>query len=55
MNINNTLMYTQLVDFKGDEYVSKVATTAEEASQLVEPGFDFVCEVNGAHIFRKRK
>jgi len=54
-NINNTLKYTQLVDFKDDEYVSKVAKTVEEACQLVEAGFEYVCEMDGVKIFRKRK
>lgn len=54
-NINNTLIYAQLVDFKDDEYVSKVATIAKEACQLVEAGFEYVCDVDGKHIFRKRK
>lgn len=54
-NINNTLIYTHLVDFKDDEYVSKVATTPEIACKLVEAGFEHVCQVDGNHIFRKRK
>jgi integrase len=54
-SINNTLIYTQLVDFKDDEYVSKVATTVKEACQLVEAGFEYVCQIDGAQIFRKRK
>jgi len=54
-NINNTLIYTHLVDFQDDEYVSKVAHTAKEACELVEAGFEFVCEINDANIFRKRK
>jgi len=54
-NINNTLMYTQLVNFKENEYVSKVAKTVKEACQLIEAGFEYVCDVNGAKIFRKRK
>jgi len=55
-NIKNTLIYTQLVDFKEeDEFISKVATTVEEACRLVESGFEYVCDVNGAKIFRKRK
>lgn len=54
-NIKNTLIYTQLVDFKDDEYVSKVATTAKEANQLMEAGFEYVCNVDSNHIFRKRK
>jgi len=54
-NINNTLIYTHLVDFQDDEYVPKVAHTAKEACKLVEAGFEFVCEINDANIFRKRK
>ena len=54
-NINNTLMYTQLVNFKENEYVSKVAKTVKEACQLVEAGFEYVCDINEAKIFRKRK
>jgi len=30
-NTNNTLIYTYLVDFKDDEFLSKVAATDEEA------------------------
>jgi integrase len=54
-NIKNTLIYVQLVDFKEDEYVSKAATTVEEACRLVDAGFEHVCEMNGVQIFRKRK
>jgi len=54
-NINNTPIYTHLVNFKEDEYVAKVARTEEEICELVEAGFEYVCEHNGAKIFRKRK
>jgi integrase len=54
-NIRNTLVYTHLVDFHSDEYVCKVARTAEEARQLVENGFDYVTEVEDMKLFRKRK
>ncbi len=55
-NIKNTLIYTQLVDFKVDEYVSKVARNAEEACQLVEAGFEYVCTTpENLMIFKKRK
>jgi hypothetical protein len=54
--IENTLVYTHLVDFGNDEYVSKVAKNADEACQLVEAGYDFVCNTSdGLSIFRKRK
>jgi hypothetical protein len=54
-SINNTLIYTQLVDFKDNEYIPKVASTVKEACQLVEAGFEYVCEINGIHVFRKRR
>jgi integrase len=54
-NIRNTLIYTHLVDWSNDEFVCKVAKTVTEAQQLVESGFDYVCEVDGLKLFRKRK
>jgi len=54
-NIRNTLIYTHLVDFQSDEYVCKVAKTAQEAGTLVEEGFDYVTEMDGVKLFRKRK
>jgi integrase len=54
-NIRNTLVYTHLVNFEGDEYVCKVARTVEEAKNLVEDGFDYVTDVDNMKLFRKRK
>lgn len=54
-NIKNTLVYTQLVDFKNDEFVAKVAHSEGEICQLVEAGFEYVCDHNGTRILRKRK
>lgn len=56
-NIKNTLIYTQLVKFQeSDEYNSAVAKTAEEAKQLIESGFDYICTTpEQLMIFRKRK
>ena len=54
-NIKNTLIYTQLIDLRSDEYVCKKAETVKEASKLIEAGFDYVCEISGAKLFRKRK
>ncbi len=53
-NIKNTLKYTHPVDFKSDEYVCKVARTLQEACALVEAGFEYVCDMDGAKIFGKR-
>jgi len=54
-NINNTLLYTQLINFDEDDYVSKVAWNLEEICKLVEAGFEYVCEMDGATVFKKRK
>ncbi|RJS88888.1 MAG: site-specific integrase [Thermotogae bacterium] len=54
-NINNTLKYTHLVNFKTDEYISKAAKTVEEAQKLIEAGFEYVCDFDGVKLFRKRK
>jgi len=54
-NIQNTLIYTQLVDFKDDEYVARVAGSEKEVCQLIEAGFGYVCDYNGSKVFRKRK
>jgi integrase len=54
-SILSTMRYTHLVNFEGDEYVCKVARTVEEAKNLVEDGFDYVTEVDGMKLFRKRK
>lgn len=54
-NIKNTLVYTHLVDFNDDEYISRVAWTLEEACKLVEAGFEYVCDMENAKVFRKRK
>ena len=57
-NIKNTMVYIQLEQalFKGDtEYVCRVARTVKEAKKLIEAGFEFVCEFNGAKLFRKSK
>jgi hypothetical protein len=54
-NIKNTLVYTQLIDFKEDEYVAEVASSEKDVCQLVEAGFKYVCDYNRSKIFRKRK
>ena len=54
-SIKNTLVYTQLIEFKADEFVCKAAQTVQEASDLIENGFEFVCAFDNAKLFRKRK
>ena len=57
-NIKNTLLYVQLEEvlFQGEcEYISKVAKTEKEICALVEAGFEYLTEFEGAKIFKKRK
>ena len=54
-NIKNTLVYTQLIEFKEDEFVCKVAKTVPEATALIENGFEYICAIDDAKLFRKRK
>jgi hypothetical protein len=53
--IENTLIYTQLINLNEDEWICKGATTKEEAIKLVEAGFEFVTEIDNAKLFKKRK
>ncbi|MCD6445808.1 site-specific integrase, partial [Candidatus Bathyarchaeota archaeon] len=53
--IETTLIYTQLVNFEKDEYYSAAAHNIEEAKQLIESGFEYVCDMEGVKLFRKRK
>jgi integrase len=54
-NIKNTLVYTQLVTFEDDDYVCKAATNVKEATELIEMGYEYVCEMEHFKLFRKRK
>ena len=54
-SLRNTMRYVQLIDFEDDEFTSAVAKTLQEACQLVEAGFEYVTEMDGVKIFRKRK
>jgi len=53
--IETTLIYAQLIDFGEEEYTVNVARTVEEATKLVEAGFQYVTEMDGLKLFRKRK
>jgi len=54
--IETTLIYTQLLQFdKDDNYTCKVAQNVEQATELIENGFEYVTEIDGLKLFRKRK
>ena len=54
-NIRNTLVYTHLVNWESDGFVSKVAIDQKEITELIENGFEFVLQKDGLAYFRKRK
>jgi len=54
-NIQSTLRYTRYVNFENDEYHSATAKTVEKAKQPIEGGFEYVCDMEGIKLFRKRK
>jgi integrase len=53
--ITSTMKYTQLVQFKHDEFHVATATTVEEAKELLATGFDYITEKSGIMLFRKPK
>jgi integrase len=54
-NIRNTLVYTHLVNWESDEFVSKVGASQKEITELIKSGFDFILQKDGLAYFRKRK
>jgi integrase len=54
VNIQNTLVYTHLVNWDTDDFICKVAKTLDEVVNLIESGFEYVCSQQDL-LFRKRK
>jgi integrase/transposase-like protein len=54
-SIESTMKYTQLVQFKDDEFDVATATTVEEAKELLKSGFDYITEKTGIMLFRRPK
>jgi integrase len=54
-NIRSTLIYTQLLNLNDDEWTCKTASNITEATQLIEAGFEYITEMDGLKLFRKRK
>jgi len=55
-DLRTTLRYTQLLENLGnDEYHCKTAKTINEATKLIESGFEYVTEMDGTKLFKKRK
>jgi integrase len=58
-SIKNTLIYIDLetcaYPHGAEEYYGKTAKTEDEAIKLVEAGFEYVCDIEGLKLFRKRR
>ena len=56
---DNTLIYVNLesaiFQTENDNFHVKTAKTPEEITQLLEVGFEYICEKDGLIFFRKRK
>ena len=58
--IEHTLIYTHLINFANDEYISRTVqlgtpTTLKEVCELAEAGFTKFTEIEGYQIFKKPK
>jgi len=58
--IESTMIYINLEQAyfgqtNDDEFTVRVAHNVKEACELIEAGFEYVTDMDGAKIFRKRK
>lgn len=54
--LETTMIYTQLVQFTDEEkFTVRTARDVETASKLLEAGVQYVTEMDGLKLFRKRK
>jgi integrase len=55
-NIKTTLRYTQLLALpQNEEYICKAAKSVEDATALIEAGFQYVTDIDQTKLFRKLK
>lgn len=47
------MKYTQLIQFKDDDYEAATASTPQEAKELGKAGFKKYDEFNSIHLYRK--
>ena len=53
--LDTTLIYTQLLNLNEDEWTCRTANTIDQATKLIEAGFQYVTEMDSLKLFRKRK
>jgi hypothetical protein len=55
-SLNSTLRYSRIVQWESEsDYLCRFMKTLAEASSLIEGGWEFVIEMDGGKLFRKRK
>ena len=40
---------------ESDDYICKIANNVNEAKELIETGFEYICEYEDKRLFRKPK
>jgi len=53
--LQTTQKYMHLLNYADEEYTVAGATTAKEATKLIETGFQYVTTIEGIQLFKKRK
>ncbi len=53
--LTTTQRYMHLLNLNDDEWTCTGATTTKEATKLIEAGFQYVTEMDGTKLFKKRK
>jgi integrase len=53
--LTTTQRYMHLLNLNDDEWTCTGATTAKEATKLIENGFQYVTTIEGIQLFKKRK
>jgi len=53
--LTTTQKYMHLLDLDSDECICKAASNAKEATALIEAGFEYVQQIDGLSLYRKRK
>jgi hypothetical protein len=53
--LETTQKYMHILNLNEDEWTCSGATTAKEATQLIEAGFIYVSTIEEIQLFRKRK
>lgn len=53
--LDTTLRYVHYTTFQEEQYTCRTATNTKEATDLIEAGFEYVQEIDGIRLYRKRK